>query len=782
MDIALVSPSPKPFAVGGIEKLMLGIYSQIDTNTDQRVELIKLPTAERDFWDLIESYRQFYNLDLTHFDMVITFKYPAWMVQHKNHKIHMAHHLRGLFDTYHFLKLPTHQEYTGYKEVDCILDFIKQDSEYNCPNLNIFFDMIINLKKTNNIPQELFSFPGPFIKDIIHYLDGWALDYKRISEYNAISANVKKRENYFPQEAEVRVVYPPTTLINLTNGNYEYFLVVGRLDGAKRVELILEATKLIKDENFKLLIAGSGPEEKILKEIAKNDDRIEFIGYIDNLKLVSLYKDALAVIYIPYDEDYGLVTIEAMQCEKPVITCTDSGGTNEFVIHENTGLLAKPTAKALANEMGKLINDKNYAKKLGVNAKKKVEHINWENYVNEITSNNIIPKQKVTVFSTYPVFPRKHGGQIRIYNLYKALSKKYDVTILSINDSESYEKFDGNLKEVSILKSEKHRDLEWRIEKKIGIPVTDIVMERLVQESPKFIEKTKELIDESDILIASHPYLFHLIEPYTGSKKIIYDSHNVEYNLKKSMLPSENKEVKKLLDELFRLEERACNKSDIVLACSNDDKKMLVELYNLTTDNIFLIPNGVDTTINKFISQQERLEIKQKLNIENEKIVSFIGSWHKPNLEAVEEIFKIAPKLPDVKFLIMGSQCLAFKDRELPINIGLVGIVEEELKNLIYSVTDIAINPMINGSGTNLKIAEYFAQGVPVITTEIGVRGYPVEDSTHCLISDIKAIPDNLNKLLENQKLKNNMSHAAKDIIDKDFSWHKIGEKLLLII
>ncbi|UUZ83052.1 hypothetical protein LJK88_03565 [Paenibacillus sp. P26] len=81
MDIAIVSPSPKPFAVGGIEKLMLGLYSKIDEITDHRVELFKIPTQENDFWNLLDSYENFYRLDLSHFDMVITCKYPAWMLQ-----------------------------------------------------------------------------------------------------------------------------------------------------------------------------------------------------------------------------------------------------------------------------------------------------------------------------------------------------------------------------------------------------------------------------------------------------------------------------------------------------------------------------------------------------------------------------------------------------------------------------------------------------------------------------------------------------------------------------
>ena len=106
MKIAIIAPSPVPFGVGGAEKLWWGMQEYINKNTSNQCELIKIPTKENSFWDLIYSYHKFYTLDLTHFDMVISTKYPAWMIQHPNHHIYLQHCLRGLYDTYHFSALP----------------------------------------------------------------------------------------------------------------------------------------------------------------------------------------------------------------------------------------------------------------------------------------------------------------------------------------------------------------------------------------------------------------------------------------------------------------------------------------------------------------------------------------------------------------------------------------------------------------------------------------------------------------------------------------------------
>jgi glycosyltransferase involved in cell wall biosynthesis len=786
MDIAIVSPSPKPFAVGGIEKLMLGLYGKIDEITNHRVELFKVPTQENDFWSLLQSYEAFYKLDLSHFDMVITCKYPAWMVQHRNHVVYMAHHLRGLFDTYHFLNMPEKTARTTQPIINRVLEYVRDKGNVH-NNVEVLFNLLNELRvNQSQIPNEYFAFPGPFIREIVHFLDEWALHPSRITRYTSISETVKKRKDYFPQGADVEVIYPPTSLQNLSEGDYNYFLVVGRLDGPKRVALIVEAMKHVNNPNVRLLIAGSGPEENNLKSMAAGDNRIEFIGYINNQKLVDLYTDARAIIYIPYDEDYGLVTIEAMQCRKPVITCKDSGGTTEFVLHEKTGLIAESNSKSLAKQIELLANDQALAEKLGTNAQHLVSQITWEHCVKALiqtpvaTINNHVntTKKRMIVLSTYPVFPRKHGGQLRIFNLYKNLTDMYDVTIISLTkESQGFERSIGDLKEICVPMSQKHIEKEWEIEKDIGIPITDIAMYQLSHLTPHYHDIVGTKIKNADLLVASHPYLFHLFDGQTSHKTVIYDSHNVEYELKKSMLP-DNKKSRRLLKDLYELEKKACHNSNKIFACSEEDKNTLVELFNIDSDKILIVPNGVDLSINPFVSFEERQENKARLGLENEKIVVFIGSWHKPNLEAVEEILKFAPEMTEVKFIIMGGQCLAFKDRIPPSNVAFAGIVDEKLKRHIYSIADLAINPMVNGSGTNLKIAEYMANGVPVVSTEVGGRGYNTNHGKQIIIADIKHFMSELKALINNDNLKKELSINARKYIENNFSWNIISSHI----
>lgn len=123
MKIAIIAPSPIPFGIGGAEKLWLGMINYINTKTNHQCELIKVPIKENSFWNLIDAYNKFYSLDVSHFDMIITTKYPAWMVKHHNHHIYLQHCLRGLYDTYHFTSLPT-EFVSKHQKVNQILNLL----------------------------------------------------------------------------------------------------------------------------------------------------------------------------------------------------------------------------------------------------------------------------------------------------------------------------------------------------------------------------------------------------------------------------------------------------------------------------------------------------------------------------------------------------------------------------------------------------------------------------------------------------------------------------------
>lgn len=785
MKIAIVAPSPVPYTIGGVENLLWGMLDWMNQNTEHQVELLKLPSRENSFWDLIRTYESFYRMDLSYFDMVISTKYPAWMVQHENHVCYLQHRLRGLYDTYHFTRLPLEVK-KGNRYTDQLLDYM--DKNPAPATLDHFFEQIWLLKEhASEIPQNYFLFPGPFIRKVIHYMDDFALSKQRIRKFLCISNTVKNRAEYFPPQCQVTSIHHPSNLKSFSFGEYKHIFMVSRLDGPKRIGILINAMSHVKS-NVKLFIAGTGPQEKELKELAKKDKRIEFLGFINDETVEKYYKNSLVIPYFPYDEDYGLITIEAMMHAKPVITTTDAGGPTEFVTNNETGFVVPLDPRKIAEKIDYFSENPNEAERMGKQAYELVSQITWQRVISGILDFNVSTlsspaifksRKQITVTSTFPIYPPLGGGQARVYNLYKNLAKEYDIEIVSFTN-EDQKAFCGEIadgvKEIRIPKTKAHQTKEWMLEKNIGIPVSDIAMISLSGETPEYGDTLRQSVCKSDLAVMSHPYLYNEAKKYLVNKKFIYEAQDVESVIKKAMLP-DSRTSRELLQSVFDIEAECCKNSALIMTCSDEDQNTLHTIYGVPNSKMLTVPNGVDINSTYFTPIGERLRNKAILGLENEKLGLFMGSWHKPNLEACEVIFDIASKCPRAKFLLMGSQCAYFEHKrtKVPSNVGMLGLVSDEVKNKIFSVVDFALNPMLSGSGTNLKMFDYMAAGIPIITTEFGARGIALKDGF--ILSSINDMSSYINHFV----LQAQQTHVSlnRDYVKREFDWEIIAQKII---
>lgn len=786
MKIAIVAPSSVPFTIGGAENLWWGLVNSINQHTTHQAELIKLPSPERNFWEIIDSYKHFSQLDLSHFDLVISGKYPAWMVQHPNHICYMLHRLRGLYDTYHFTRCP--QQYnTEHSDIIALQEFLGSNQGLRTI-LSEVFQRLEQLRFSKDLPEDAFEFPGPLAREIIHFLDGVGLGNQAINQYAAISRNVANRINYFPARSAVNVIYPPSNLKSFRRGSSDYLFTVSRLDGPKRIRLLIEAMKYVKT-NIELRIAGTGPDADALKQLAGNDQRVVFLGFVNDQQITELYADALAVPYVPYDEDYGLVVIEAMMSAKPVLTTTDSGGPNEFVSNGETGYAVAPEPQVIAERIDYLCVHKDEARQMGLTAQKLVQGITWENTVTKLlgqtvekTTTTVVKKRKkLTVALTFPVFPPMGGGQSRVFHLYRNLSRWYDidlVTFTNSNEKLSKSEIAPGLWEIQIPKSHKHEAEELAIAQKVGVPITDVVMPQLYHLTPAYVEALRESTASSDFNIACHPYLLPAIKA-VSDKPIWYEAQDVEIELKKTILP-DNLTGNQLLASTRQVEQYCCQASKIIMVCCTDDGKLLNQIYGVKPDKLIEVPNGVDLESIYYVSLEKRSLNKKQIGVNGSFTALFMGSWHGPNLEAVRHIFQIAQELPHVNFLIIGSVGWAFKNEKSPKNVGFMGAVDEETKQIALGIADVALNTVTFGSGTNLKMLEYLAAGIPVISTPVGARGLGIEDGKHFVVAEIgdfaKAIA---NLKAEDFADKQMRVETARKFVQEWYDWQGIASRFV---
>ena len=176
----------------------------------------------------------------------------------------------------------------------------------------------------------------------------------------ANSARVSERLGIFNKlSAEPLYHPPPLAELFYSRPPQPYFFFPSRFESLKRQLLVIQAMPNLPD-NFHLVLAGEGGQLEFAKAKAADlglTDRIHFLGRITQSEKIAWMANALAVVYPPFDEDYGYVTLEAMLASKPVVTCKDSGGPLEFVVHEETGFVVEPTSSELADALATLIGN-----------------------------------------------------------------------------------------------------------------------------------------------------------------------------------------------------------------------------------------------------------------------------------------------------------------------------------------------------------------------------------------------------------------------------------------
>jgi glycosyltransferase involved in cell wall biosynthesis len=793
MDIAIVAPSSAPFVIGGAENLWWGLQTYINQCTPHQAELIKLPCPDTDFWQIIDGYRRFSQLKLGHFDLVISTKHPAWMVSHPNHVCYMQHRLRGLYDSYHWARKSEVYD-TDHPAVLALRRFMRSHRGGDRDVLEEMFERVQGLRDLD-VPPDLFEFPGPFLREIVHFLDGIGLSSTAIRRFAAISRTVARRVNYFPPGAAVEVIHHPSNLGNFRRGPGEYLFTVSRLHESKRVGLLVEAMRRVRSP-VRFKIAGTGPQESKLRALSSGDQRIEFLGAVNDDQVIELYARALAVPFVPHDEDYGLITIEAMCSAKPVLTTIDAGGPNEFVRDGETGFSVRPDPAALAERLDYLVGNPSDAQSLGMNGERAVKQITWENTFNRLIGRQTGPRvtvagperslatgpcqKRVTVAVGFPIFPPVSGGQARVFHLYRHLAQVLDaeielVTFAADDNIPLDEEVAPRMREIRIPRSPEHRHAEVELNRSVDwIGVTDVVMPQLYHLSPNYLQALAKSAAEADCVIASHPYLFPAIQR-VSEKPVWYDAHNVEAHLKDGILPR-TAAGRRILDAVRAVEADCCRHSALIFACSDRDLRSLAELYGVEMNRLVVVPNGVDLETTRFVPPSQRRANKRQLGIDEELLVLFMGSWHGPNLEAVRYIFDLARRLLNVHFIVLGSAGQAFRSEETPSNVGLMGVVDDATKEAVLAIADLAINPMTAGSGTNLKMLEYMAAGIPVISTHHGARGLDL-NGEHLVVTEIENFNSAIVEARSDYSRLQTRVLAARDYVCREFDWREIARR-----
>ena len=346
MRNVLICTTQVPFTTGGAESHVEGLKRAL-IEAGHNAEVVALPFKWYPPAEIMRSALAWRLLDLSEangkpVDLVIGMKFPAYLVAHPRKVLWIMHQYRAAYNL------------------------------WNTP-----FD-------------DLSPYPdGPQVREWIQQVDNRLIPQaKKVFANSKTVADRLLRYNNIESQP---LYHPPPRAETLRSGDQgDYIFYPSRLEPQKRQELLIEAAKYLRTP-IKIVLAGGASDPKHYESLVKGhgvSDRVCLRGFVTEAEIIELYANALGVCYLPFDEDYGYVTLEGMLSAKPVVVGSDGGGATEFIEHNREGLVVAPDPQAIAQALDSLYTGREQARTMGERGKEKLTAMNlsWQTVVQSLIS------------------------------------------------------------------------------------------------------------------------------------------------------------------------------------------------------------------------------------------------------------------------------------------------------------------------------------------------------------------------------------------------------------
>ncbi|GFM31471.1 glycosyltransferase [Novosphingobium sp. PY1] len=725
---------------GGAERFYAGLKRGFE-EIGCMPEFVEISSSEPSVDQILRNYELAAETDVSHFDFVVSSKVPTYAVRHPNHVMFLNHAVR-IFDDMFERRFPYASEQ----------DFADR-ARIHAADLEALLQVKARMAQGYEITR-------------------------RLTRWRGLSA---------------QVLHPPLGFhkFHPGAGEGEFFLLAGRLHPWKRFDLLIQAMKCSSRE-MSLVIVGEGEHEEHLHALAGNDRRIKFLGRVSDEELVELYSRALAIPFVPEREDYGYITLEAFASGRPVLTCTDSGEPAQIVRNYETGLVVNPNPQEISKALEWFWDNRQKAREMGLNGLEQVNRMSWADTACALASAALdgIPEPgnetvKVAVLDMQPIDPPTGGGRLRLLGLYHGLGEQTYANYVGTYDwpGEKYRAhaLSPTLFETNIpLTEAHHRAAADLAQKANGKNVIDLAFSRQAELSPDYVAAARKATEEAHVVVFSHPWIYPLVkDQLRPNQVVIYESHNVEGFLRAQLLSDEHPVERDVLEGVI-LDELECGKrANWILTCSHEDLLRFNRLYGFSPEKMRVVPNGVMAFASAVPTAAERTIARLELGLPEKAFVGiFIGSAYGPNVDAAHFINDVlSAASPETIFIIAGG--VGAQMRPARSNVIITGTLDDATRNKWYAAAEFAVNPMMAGSGTNIKMFDFMAAGLPIVTTDIGARGIENGEAfMHVVPARAEAFAAAIAELARSPENCAAMGRAARMCVEENYSWERISDLL----
>ncbi len=373
-------------------------------------------------------------------------------------------------------------------------------------------------------------------------------------------------------------------------------------------------------------------------------------------------------------------------------------------------------------------------------------------------------------------YPPYRGDKLKIYNLTRRLAAKHTLYLVTFYEKreelEYLQEIQPFFKEIELVYLP-----QWRSVLN-GIPalLSNTPLQLAYFKSARMRRMVKMAVERYNIDVVHTQHL--RMSQYTKDLDLpkildLPDAFSLYYKRRQD---TERAFINRLIDtiEAKRLSkaERVITQYDKTLVCSVEDKAYLEDLHQ--TNNIDILLNGVDL---------ETFDAKEGHDYSHNHTVLFTGNMdYAPNVDAVTYFAKelwpvIADKFPSSNFVIAGQRPVEAVKKLAGERITVTGFVPDIQQ--MYEQASVVVAPLRFGAGTQNKVLEAMAMGVPVVCTHIGFEGLQIKSGQGVIMAKEKEhFISEVDQLLGNAEKRETVGEVGLQIARSRFSWDSITQRL----
>src|SRR5262249_30477231 len=112
-----------------------------------------------------------------------------------------------------------------------------------------------------------------------------------------------------------------------------------------------------------------------------------------------------------------------------------------------------------------------------------------------------------------------------------------------------------------------------------------------------------------------------------------------------------------------------------------------------------------------------------------------------------------------------------------PRNVLRLGVLSEAEKAVLLSWSNLAVNPLFEGGGSSLKVPDFFAARLPLVSARAGVRGFDVRHAEHYLAADRDSFASAVRRVVADGNLGRRLAENARTFCETYLDWRLLGAR-----